>query len=102
MKEKKFHPTEIPGYEGDEGKCRLADIMAGLRYDEQAKLVKYYEEATLRRAQKDEDQLRRTSLAWDGRILAGQIKSVFAYLKHMFNRYRKHMEHELGKSEECL
>lgn len=100
MEEKVFHPTEIPGYEGNEGKRALAELISRLRYDEQAKLFGYYEQATLRNAEKDENQLCRINLARDGRTLVGQIKSVQVWLGHMFHRYRKYMEHELGEDRE--
>lgn len=93
MEDRKVHPVIVEGFDGTLEE--LANKVAGLRFDAQAEFNRFYEAATRRNAQRDEEVRGLKELPRELRIGAGQIKSVSDWFCHLFERYKKHMKHEL-------
>lgn len=92
-KEKKVHPVSIKGFDGDLRK--LAFLVVGLRFDVMAEFFGYIGEVMREMAAKDHER-GKPVLARMLNLAAGQADNVKWFLNIIFNRFRKHMEHELS------
>jgi hypothetical protein len=94
---KKIHPVDIPGYEGDEGMRRLARCMVDLRFDRAAFLYENIDREILDAAERDEQLRGRRVIAQMLRNVAGQVRSVREGFIHLFRTFEKNMKEELSE-----